>query len=528
MGGTPGAGKASCGEQRAPRHFEYVEGWGMACGHHGRVWRPQNAEQVAGVLAAAAARGTSLALRGAGCSYGDASMNSAGEVLDLTAMNRILSFEPAAGAGGQADDQTGGQAHGGQAHGARADSNGGTGYGRVSAEGGVTIEQLWRFLLPRGHWPRVVSGTAAPTLAGAAAMNIHGKNNYKVGTFGDAVEELDIVLPGGELRTVTRASDRELFQAAIGGFGMLGCITRLTLKTHPIHSGDLEVDAIATRRLGEMMEAMEARRESADYLVGWIDAFAGGDNLGRGLIHTARYLEPGEDSDPASTLALAHQEQPPNIFGVYPKTEMWRLLRPVNNAPGMRAVNAAKCLAGRLEAMAGPRRQSHAAFAFLLDFVPNWKFAYGRKPGHGLIQYQVFLPAGVAHDTLLEILGLCQRRGHVPFLGVFKRHRPDPFWMTHALDGWSMAMDFKVTPSGRMDLWQTCDRLTRLVLEAGGRFYFAKDSLMGHEAMVRAFPEAKREAFLALKQETDPGGLLETDLWRRIFTSSSSLTDGVA
>jgi FAD/FMN-containing dehydrogenase len=91
-----------------------------------------------------------------------------------------------------------------------------------------------------------------------------------------------------------------------------------------------------------------------------------------------------------------------------------------------------------------------------------------------------------------------------------------------------MAMDFKVTPSGRMDLWQTCDRLTRLVLEAGGRFYFAKDSLMGHEAMVRAFPEAKREAFLALKQETDPGGLLETDLWRRIFTSSSSLTDGVA
>jgi hypothetical protein len=51
---------------------------------------------------------------------------------------------------------------------------------------------------------------------------------------------------------------------------------------------------------------------------------------------------------------------------------------------------------------------------------------------------------------------------------------------------------------------------------------------MGHEAMVRAFPEAKREAFLALKRKTDPGGLLETDLWRRIFTSNSSLTDGVA
>ena len=59
------------------RHgFEYVEGWGMSHGAHARVWRPENVEQVRSAMAAARSEARSLALRGSGCSYGDASVNS--------------------------------------------------------------------------------------------------------------------------------------------------------------------------------------------------------------------------------------------------------------------------------------------------------------------------------------------------------------------------------------------------------------------------------------------------------------------
>jgi FAD/FMN-containing dehydrogenase len=467
----------------------------MVTGSLGRVLRPRSVESIRRVFEEAAAAGRSVGLRGAGCSYGDASVNSQGLNLDLTRMNRILDF----------DAQT----------------------GIADLEAGVSIEQLWTHILPQGYWPKVVSGTMFPTVAGAAAMNIHGKNNFRVGTFGDNVLEFDMLLPCGDLRTCNRQQNADLFHAAIGGLGMLGCFTRLRLQTKRVYSGKIRVRGESVRNLAAMMAYFEAEKGRADYLVGWVDCFAHGDGMGRGLVHHAEYLAEGEDGQAHQTLQPAYQQLPGSILG-FPKGEVWRFLRLVNTPWGMRLLNALKQQAGRVEAHQGWHEQPHAAFNFLLDFVPNWKFAYGRKPGHGLIQYQVFLPADAAHDALLEILAVCQRRGHVPFLGVFKRHRPDPFWMTHALDGWSLAMDFKVTPAGRMDLWQTCDRLTRLVLEAGGKFYFAKDSLMGHEAMVRAFPEAKREAFLALKRKTDPGGLLETDLWRRIFTSNSSLTDGVA
>ena len=68
---------------------------------------------------------------------------------------------------------------------------------------------------------------------------------------------------------------------------------------------------------------------------------------------------------------------------------------------------------------------------------------------YGVEHVRVFVPKESAHGVFTEMLGLGQRRGFVSYLGVFKRHRPDPFWMTHSLDGWSLALDFKVEPERR-------------------------------------------------------------------------------
>jgi FAD/FMN-containing dehydrogenase len=184
----------------------------------------------------------------------------------------------------------------------------------------------------------------------------------------------------------------------------------------------------------------------------------------------------------------------------------------------MRTINAAKYFSGRLEAMHEPHLQSHAGFAFLLDYVPNWKWAYGRTPvERGLIQYQSFIPKETAHAVYTELLRRCQRAHLVPYLGVFKRHRPDPFWLTHAVDGWSFAMDFKVTPENRERLWKHCAELTEVVLAGGGRFYFAKDLVIDARDAERFFPPDNLARFRALKRELDPEGLLATNLYRRVF-----------
>ena len=475
-GTTPGTRPAPA------RTLEYVEGWGMAVGAPSRVYRPTSLEEIRAVLARTREDGTSLGLRGGGNSYGDASVNAGGHVLDIGRMARVLDFDSERGV--------------------------------AELEPGVTIEQLWKHLIPRSHWPKVVSGTMFPTVAGAAAMNIHGKNNFKVGTFGDALEEFDLMLPDGEVLTASRTENEDLFHAAIGGFGMLGVFTRMRLRTHRVHSGDLSVSAISSPNLAAMMASFEERKAEADYLVGWIDCFGKGDGLGRGLIHEARYLGPDEDPHPERTLTLEHQVLPSRILGLFPKSQVWRFMRPICNDFGMARLNATKHWMGKREAKRSAHRQAHAAFAFLLDYVPNWKRAYGRG---GLIQYQSFLPDETAHDVYSALLRHCHAKGIAPYLGVFKRHRPDPFWLTHAVDGWSFAMDFRVTDHGRQALWQHCRELTRIVLEGGGRFYLAKDLVLDPEVMERMFPADRLERFLELKRRLDPEGLLQTNLWRRLF-----------
>ena len=159
-------------------------------------------------------------------------------------------------------------------------------------------------------------------------------------------------------------------------------------------------------------------------------------------------------------------------------------------------------------------RQSHAAFHFLLDYVPNWERSFGRG---GLIQYQSFLPKETAEDAWREMIQLSHRRGLPSYLGVTKRHRPDKFLFTHAVDGFSLAMDFKVTDRNRARLSAMLQEFDRIALDAGGRFYFAKNSETSAESVRRFLGDDTISKFRKLKKRCDPNGLLESDLYRRLF-----------
>lgn len=468
--------------------LERVWSWGMSSSAMGYVYRPSTREGVAEVFALARERGVKVGMRGAGCSYGDAATNAENITLDLSRMRRILAWDPAEGV--------------------------------IQVEPGVTIQQVWQYAIEDGWWPYVVSGTMFPTIGGAAAMNIHGKNNFAVGTIGDHIREFEILLPSGEIRVCSRRRNADLFHAAIGGFGMLGCFLSLTLELKRVHSGLLRVEPISTPNLAAMFDVFEERVELADYLVGWVDCFARGESLGRGLVHQANYLAPGEDPAPAQTLRVENQELPDTfLLGLLPKSIMWRFMRPFVNSTGMRLINAAKYHSSRLLGDRQVHVQSHAGFAFLLDYVPNWKWAY--RPG-GLIQYQSFIPKERARDVFTRQIELQHHHGLPSYLGVLKRHRPDPFLLTHAVDGYSLALDFKVTNENRRRLWALAAEMDKLVLDAGGRFYFAKDSTLAHARLGGYLQEERFRKFLALKQEVDPDSLLESDLYRRVFGSLTS------
>lgn len=462
-------------------HLERTDAWGGVSSAMDYVFRPSDVAGIQHALDLARQAGVSVGFRGSGRSYGDASINAEQVLVDLTRMTRILAWDPERGI--------------------------------IKVEPGVTVADLWRYVIGDGWWPPVVPGTMFPSIGGCLAMNVHGKNNWHAGVLGEHVRQFTALLPTGEMVTCTPDSVPELFHAMIGGLGLLGCFTEIELQMARIHSGRLRVLARSEPDMNAMLEDMEALKDEWNYLVGWVDGIAGGKGLGRGQIHAANYLEEGEDRSPAQSLRLENQDLPDTFFGVVPKSIMWRFMHPMANNLGMRLVNQGRYLMG-VRGHDHVFEQSLAEFNFLLDYIPHWKRAY--EPD-GLIQYQCFIPKALAADAFAAILRHAQARHLPPYLGVTKRHRPDSFLLSHAVDGYSMALDFHVTRSNREQLARLTHDLDQIVLNHDGRFYFAKDSTLTPETARAFLGRETIEAFQRLKSRCDPEGLLQSNLARRVF-----------
>jgi FAD/FMN-containing dehydrogenase len=259
-----------------------------------------------------------------------------------------------------------------------------------------------------------------------------------------------------------------------------------------------------------MFEIFVERIPDSDYLVGWVDSFATGPGLGRGLVHQAHHLSLAEDPRGAETLALAKQDLPASILGL-PKSLLWAFIKPFANDFGTRWVNAVKYAMPERVGKDGTYLDSHAGFAFLLDYIPNWRLIYGEA---GFIQVQLFVPDANARDAFAEALRLCQRRGVISNLGVFKRHRADEYLLSHGLDGWSLALDFKV-PQEPKRLWDTAADLTKLVLDAGGTFYPAKDQVVDAVSFAKSLGPRFTQ-FQEIRRRLDPDRLFANDQARRL------------
>src|SRR5574339_108373 len=216
--------------------------------------------------------GLTVTARGTGISYNDASLNGGGIVLDMTGMNQIEEWDPASGL--------------------------------VRCEAGVTLEQLWQKVEPDGWWPPVVSGTMKTTLGGCLGANIHGKNNFRMGTIGEHVVEFTALLPTGAEVTCSPKLNADLFYSMISGLGMLGVFTSITMRMKKIESGLLEVHAWPVHDLHEHLAFIHDKAPDFDYTVGWMDTMTGGKSLGRGQIHAANYLHGNEDPHARETMKL--------------------------------------------------------------------------------------------------------------------------------------------------------------------------------------------------------------------------------
>ena len=417
-----------------------LSGWGRTTRQPCRVSRPRSEDE----LAARVAEGGLIA-RGAGRAYGDAAQ-SVDNTVDMGGFARMLSF----------DAET----------------------GQLVAEAGVWLADVIATFLPCGWFPAVTPGTRFVTLGGAVAADVHGKNHHREGSFGAFVDWIELMGPDGAVRRLGPGDD--LFRWTLGGMGLTGVILRVALRLRRVETGWITQRTIAAPDLASAMAVFEANAD-ATYSVAWIDCLAQGAALGRSLVMLGEHAQ-------VAALPGARRQFP---FDVPARR---RLTVPFD-APGfalnpltVRAFNEVYWRLGKRKA--GTALVPWDAYFYPLDAIGDWNRIYGRR---GFVQFQCALPLAASARALSDLLTAISASGQGSFLAVLKRFGPQATPFSFPMDGYTLALDFPLHGGTRTLL----DRLDRIVVAAGGRFYLAKDARMSRETLWQADPRAA--GFAALR-----------------------------
>jgi decaprenylphospho-beta-D-ribofuranose 2-oxidase len=405
--------------------------------------------------------------RGQGRSYGDATMCKDGLVMLTERLHGLLSF----------DEQN----------------------GVLKAEAGTTLAQVISEFLPSGWFPTVVPGTKFVSLGGCLAADIHGKNHHRDGAFGAHVQEIELVLADRSRRRCSPENEATLFWSTVGGMGLTGIITEVTLELIPVETSYVVVQHHQTKNLEASLKVLEGEAWDDQYTIGWIDCLAKGKTLGRGILMRGHHARLSDLTQSKRRRPFDSSPRPYTLGFDFP---LWVL-----NGITLRAFN------DLYYRMKGSRRKPFIAdcesFFFPLDRISDWNRMYGKR---GFIQYQCVLPQASAAEGLQDLLEAMAAASRLSFLSVLRRFGPaGKGLLSFPIEGYSLTFDLPISDPG---LFAFLDRLDEIVMRYGGRIYLAKDSRLRGETFRVMYP--RLEEWQSIKSAIDPENHFDSDLARRL------------
>lgn len=420
-----------------------ISGWGGTTRQECRVTRPRHEAE----LAARIAEGGLIA-RGAGRAYGDAAQ-SALNTVDMRRFDRMIAF----------DEET----------------------GQLVTEAGVRLSDVIAAFLPRGWFPAVTPGTKHVSIGGMVASDVHGKNHHRDGSFGAFVDWIDLMGPDGRVRRLTRGDNDEMFGWTLGGMGLTGVILRVAFRLRRVESGWIRQKTLVAADLRQAMEIFEANQD-ATYSVAWIDCLARGAAAGRSIVLLGEHAA-------ASEVAPEHRARPFEVPLRKKKriplhAPSWAL-----NRLTVRAFNALYYRQG--VKAAGERLVDWDAYFYPLDAIEGWNRIYGRR---GFVQFQCAFPLAEAEAGLGALLAEISAAGQGSFLAVLKRFGPQQGRISFPMEGYTLALDFPLQARTAALL----ERMDRITVASGGRFYLAKDARMTPHTLRRA--DKRMADFIAMRE----------------------------
>lgn len=172
----------------------------------------------------------------------------------------------------------------------------------IEVEAGITLERLFEFLAPMGLGLRIQPGYPHITIGGCVAGNVHGKNQYREGTFKAQILRVRLFHPDhGEIEL--NPGDA-LFDLTVGGLGLTGAILSVRLSLAELPAGSMAIEHREVGSLAEAAAEIDRAKDTLDLAYGWIDLSRPARSGEPGYLVFGRYERSGETPRLAPSRAM--------------------------------------------------------------------------------------------------------------------------------------------------------------------------------------------------------------------------------
>lgn len=333
----------------------------------------------------------------------------------------------------------------------------------------MSLGELYEFIVRHNLFLSTQPGHPRITVGGCIAADIHGKNQFRDGTFINQVAELTLFHPHTGVLRLSPSVEPELFRLTCGGYGLTGNILSAKLKLKAIPSAMAEVTLMPIDDVALLPQRLRESAARADFVFSWHDFDARGADFGKGFIQEGRFIEATGDKN---SLVAGRQTLSADARG------QWRVN--LFNRASVRLLNT--LYGARAKWAPGPMRVSLFDSIFPIQRTKELYFKFFGEAG--FYEYQLLVPAdSFAH--LASSINLWLRKTDIPVtLASAKLFAGSRDLLRFTGEGICICIDFPRCANSDAFL----KFLDELMLECHGIPNIIKDSRLPAKVVQAAYP----------------------------------------
>lgn len=441
----------------------------------GRIIEPASVEALQSIVRRARETGACVSVAGGRHAMGGQQFAADGVLVDMRRMNRVLAFDPSRS--------------------------------EIEVGAGIRWPQLINFMVERQRGRELRRQTAIVqkqtgadklSIGGALAANIHGRGlNLK--PFVNDVESFVLVDAEGAARTCSRTENRELFNLAVGGYGLFGIVASVRLRLTRRRKLERVATLTTTR---ELMTAFDERIASG-FLYGdfqFVTDETSRDFLRLGIFSCYRPASDGAHVPEGQTELCA---------------EDWQHLYHLAHTDRRRAFEV---YSRHYLATSGQLYWSdtHQLSVYLDDYHARLDRATGARVRATEMITEVYVPRAALY-RFLEIVRRDFRRHSVELIYGTVRliERDEESFLAWAKDAYACVVFNLHTEHSAAGLAKAREDFRRLIaraVELGGNYYLTYHRWATRGQVETCYPQLP--AFLSLKRQYDPRETFQSDWYR--------------